>query len=90
MEGRVVIVTGNRKGIGKYIALAFAEVGAGVIVCDVMEHDGLKLVVHPEAFKKHRFFIVGNGKKIDLPNLERSLVENAGFSLLKLRAHILY
>lgn len=48
--------------------------------------NGLKLVVHPEAFKKHRFFIAGNGKKIDLPNLERSLVEKADFRLIETKS----
>jgi len=46
----------------------------------------LKLVVHPEAFKKQRFFVAGNGKKIDLPNLERSLVEKAGFKLIETKS----
>lgn len=40
---------------------------------------GLKLVVHPAAFRKHRFFISGNGRKINLPCLEYTSVKAAGF-----------
>ena len=32
LEGCVAIVTGSRRGIGKGIALAFAEAGADVVV----------------------------------------------------------
>ena len=33
LEGKVAIVTGGSKGIGREIALAFAEAGADVVVC---------------------------------------------------------
>jgi NAD(P)-dependent dehydrogenase (short-subunit alcohol dehydrogenase family) len=34
LEGRVTIVTGSRRGIGRAIALLFAEAGSDVAVCD--------------------------------------------------------
>ncbi len=41
LEGKIALVTGSRRGIGKAIALAFAEAGANVIVSDNVIDDGL-------------------------------------------------
>jgi NAD(P)-dependent dehydrogenase (short-subunit alcohol dehydrogenase family) len=41
LEGRAAIVTGGRRGIGKAVALALAEAGADVAICDITTDDGL-------------------------------------------------
>lgn len=40
LEGKIALVTGSRRGLGRAIALALAEAGADVAVCDRVEEDG--------------------------------------------------
>lgn len=41
LQGKVTIVTGARRGIGKALALGFARAGAHVALCDHVVEDGL-------------------------------------------------
>ena len=40
LKGKIAIVTGSRRGIGRSIALALAGAGANLVVCDLIINDG--------------------------------------------------
>lgn len=94
LEGKVALVTGARRGIGKAIALAFAEAGADVAICDLVDDDGqLQSVAEQIESLGRRAFACRTDVALesDVENLVESvesrfgridiLVNNAGISL---------
>jgi len=90
LKGKVAIVTGGRHGIGRAIALAFAEAGADIVVCDLVEDGKLETVAGEVESLGRRCLAVRTDvtRKSDVDNLVSSvmnefsvidiLVNNAG------------
>ena len=93
LKGEVALVTGARRGIGRAIALLFAEAGADVAVCDINVEDGAlndvvktiiksgrrSLAVQTDVSKKEQVLAMIEKVEVELGPLD-ILVNNAFFS----------
>jgi len=81
LAGKVALVTGARQGIGKTIALAVAEAGADVAICDLIADDGQLLAVAQEIQKLGRraFTVHGDtSQKTDVDRLVQKVTDHYG------------
>lgn len=80
LRGKVAVITGSRRGIGRGIALAFASEGCKVIVSDCVEDpDGKNTVLGVKKLGSDAIFIKADvSKEKDFKNLVEKAVKKFG------------
>jgi NAD(P)-dependent dehydrogenase (short-subunit alcohol dehydrogenase family) len=81
LQGKVTIVTGARRGIGKALALGFARAGSHVALCDHVVEDGLLEAVAREIEDSGRPSLAIQAdvtKKNDVERMVQKVIEQLG------------
>jgi len=82
LEGKVAIVTGGKRGIGKGIALSLAEAGADVAICSRVTEDGKLEAVAEEIqqFGRRSLAIrADTSQKADVENMVQRVIDGLGY-----------
>ena len=81
LAGKVAMITGGRRGIGKAIALGFAQAGADIAVCDRVTEDRLLMSVAEEIQKMGRRSLAiqaDTSKRSDVENMAERVFQEFG------------
>jgi len=81
LQGKVAIVTGGRRGIGEAIALALAEAGADIAICDRVVDDGELEAVTEEVQRLGRRSLAVRAditQKADVDSMVQRVVDEFG------------
>ena len=79
LKGKVAIITGGSRGIGKAIALGFAEAGADITIADVNMEEASKTVGEIKALHRRALAVETNiATKSQVDNMMAKTVEELG------------
>ncbi len=78
LNGRTALITSGALGVGKGIALKFAEHGANVIIADINKEELDKTVEMLNKITKAKAYVCDMGDKEAIINLEKSIREDFG------------
>ncbi|MHA1727159.1 MAG: SDR family NAD(P)-dependent oxidoreductase [Promethearchaeota archaeon] len=76
-DNKVVIITGSRRGLGKSMALAFAEAGANVVISDIIVDDGKLDSLAKEIKIKYGRTVLTSQTDVTKMNQVEKMVQNA-------------
>jgi len=76
LEGKVAIVTGGARGIGKSIALRLVKEGAHIIISDVLEKESKETILELQQYNSRCLYVQTDvSKKIEVQNMIHSVVK---------------
>ncbi len=79
LTGKIAIVTGGSRGLGKAISLGFAKFGANVVIADILEEEAKESVKEIEKLGVKAIFVKTDvSKKEDVENMVKKTVEKFG------------
>ena len=81
LAGKIALVTGGRQGIGETLSLAFAEAGADLALCDLVDDGKLEAVAGEVQKMGRRAFTVAKvdtSRKEDVDRMVQKVIDHYG------------